>query len=124
MKSGTVCAIVSSDAAGTVALLETLSNRSSASRYRHLFKLDVRLNDKFVDTHQYSYRKRVTYLPSGDAILPGKSTVREALMFHAQMRRMSSRAGAKLVDKLISNLRLSGLQPLRELRVHVGDSLV
>ena len=107
MKSGTVSAIVSSDVLGTVALLETLSNRTSASRYRHLYKLDVRLNDKFVDTHQFTYRRRVTYLPTGDAILPAMLTVREALIFHARMSRMSSRGSHRTADKLVANLKLA-----------------
>jgi ABC-type multidrug transport system ATPase subunit len=110
MRSGTVSAIISSDKAGTVALLETLSDRGAANRYKHLLKLDVRLNDRVVDTHQYSYRKRVTYLPTGDDILPARSTVREALMFHAKMSRMSDRASARVVDKILSNLKLNGQQ--------------
>jgi ABC-type multidrug transport system ATPase subunit len=110
MRSGTVSAIVSSDQAATVALLETLSDRGYSSKYKHLLKLDVRLNDRVVDTHQYSYRKRVTYLPTGDAILPVKSTVREALMFHAKMSRMSARTSARVVDKILSNLKLKEQQ--------------
>ena len=107
MKSGTVSAIVSSDPEGTVALMETLSSRSSASRYKHLYKLDVRVNERSIDTHQYSYRKRVTYFPSGYAILPPKSTVREALTFHAMMGRMSERSSKRIVDKILTNLKLT-----------------
>ena len=55
VQSGTVSAIVSSEPAGTVALLETLSDRGYASRYKHLLKLDVRVNDRVVDTHRHSY---------------------------------------------------------------------
>lgn len=132
MKSGTVTALVSSDKAGTVALLETLSDRGHSSKYKHLLKLDVRLNDRVVDTHQYSYRKRVTYLPTGDAILPLRSTVREALMFHAMMSRMSRRTSARVVDKILSNLKLKDQQhrQIRELslpekaRARVGIALV
>lgn len=93
-----------------MALLETLSDRGYASRYKHLLKLDVRVNDRVVDTHRHSYRKRVTYLPTGDAILPPRSTLREALMFHARMSRMSDVSGSKMVSKILANLKLAGLE--------------
>ena len=125
-------AIISADKAGTIALLETLSDRGSSSKYKHLLKLDVRLNDRVVDTHQYSYRKRVTYLPTGDAILPLRSTVRESLMFHAMMSRMSHRTSSRVVDKILSNLKLkeqqhrliSELSLPEKARARVGIALV
>ena len=107
MGSGTVSALITSDSACSRALLETLAARNSAARYKHAYgALDIRINDNLVDVSQYSYRKRVTYLPAGDSILPSKLTVREALVFHAKMSGMPDRSCYKVVSKIISNLRL------------------
>lgn len=106
VESGKVSSIISSDQEGTLALMETLSDRGYASRYKHLYKLEVRVNGRLVDTHQFSYRKRITFLPTGDAILPSKSTVWEALYFHARMSGMSDKASRKIVKKIVGNLKL------------------
>ena len=108
--SGTLAAIVSSEPLGAVALMETLSNRGRASRYKHLYKLEVRVNGVLVDTHQHSYRQRVAYLPTGDAILPSKSTVLESLDFHGRMGPMGPKATRKVIEKIIENLRLEEQQ--------------
>jgi ABC-type multidrug transport system ATPase subunit len=132
VRSGTVSGVIASDSAGTVALMETLSDRGSASKYKHLLKLDVRVNDRVVDTHSHSYRKRVTYLPRGEAILPPKSTLMEALMFHARMSRMSLKTSTRVVEKILSNLKLrdrknrlvSDLNLTEKARARVGIALV
>jgi len=111
IKSGTVCAVVSSEQKALVALLETIaSNFSSGNTYRQHVKLDVRINDQTVNTESYSYRKKVTFLRQGDAILAPKSTVKESLIFHAKMNRLSSRASRRMVGKIISNLRLESCE--------------
>jgi ABC-type multidrug transport system ATPase subunit len=132
VKSGTVSAVIASDRAATIALMETISNRGYASRYKHLLKLDVRVNDRIIDTHLYSYKKRVTYLPTGDAILPARSTVYESLMFHARMSRMNARTSHKAVEKILSNLKLkdqrnrliNDLSLPEKARARVGIALV
>lgn len=106
IQSGQVTGLISSDRAATVALLETLANRMSGARYRYSQKMDVRVNDRVVDISLDSYRRRVTYLPFGDAILPPKLTVREALLFHSVMNNLSASSAGRLVNKIIANLKL------------------
>jgi ABC-type multidrug transport system ATPase subunit len=106
IQSGQVTGLISSDRAATVALLETLANRMPGARYRYSQKMDVRVNDRVVDISLDSYRRRVTYLPFGDSILPPKLTVREALLFHSVMNNLSASSAGRLVNKIISNLKL------------------
>lgn len=112
MISGSVSGLVTADVATSLALLEILAARYSAGRYKHSGRFDIRINDTLADIKQQSYRKRVTYLPAGDSILPEHLTVKEALVFHARL----ANVGTRSVSKIISNMKLQ----LKE-RVLISD---
>ena len=97
MRPGTVSAVVTSDGPISLALLEELSG--------------CQKGDSLFDKQEsQSSRSRVVYLPAGNAILPEKSTVKEALTFHTQLSGMSERGSCKVVSKIISNLNLQLLE--------------